>query len=76
MATFRIQVCSDTDYEKLIAEIYVEDSFIALVHQERNDGVLEVVFPGPDQSQSAVLRHIELPTLMEALREAKRELRR
>lgn len=51
MSTFRIQVCSDVDYEKLIAEVYVDEKFVALVNQERGDGVLEVVFPGPSQNE-------------------------
>jgi len=76
MSAFRIQVCSDVDYEKLIAEVYVDEKFVVLVNQERYDGVLEVVFPGPDQNESAVTRHVELPMLLEALEEAKSELAR
>lgn len=76
MSTFRIQVCSDVDYDKLIVEVYVDEKFVALVNQERDDGVLEVVFPGPDQNEPAVTRHVALPTLLEALEEAKKELAR
>ena len=34
MSDYRIQICSDVDYNYLIAEIYIEDKFVALLSRE------------------------------------------
>lgn len=74
MSKYRIQVASDTDYEELIAEIYVDERFVALVNQEHGKTDLRVDFPGPEQNQAALLRSVPLGTLLDALAAAKAQL--
>lgn len=45
MNNLKMQICSDVDYENLIAEIYLEDKFIALISQENGIGNFMVEFP-------------------------------
>lgn len=41
MNQLRIDICSDTDYEKLVAEIYCDNKFVALISQESEQLMLE-----------------------------------
>ena len=41
---FQIQIASDVDYNDLIAEIYTESRFIALIHQENGKNDLRISF--------------------------------
>jgi len=63
----KIVIASDVDYEYLIAEIYCDDEFIALIHQENGLDNLQVEFPG-----TAISCNLEW--LQTALYEAKRKL--
>ena len=74
MKAYRIQVCSDVDYENLIAEVYVEGKFVALVSREDLSQGFCVEFPGPEQHEPAISRRVDLLTLLEALDEAKAQL--
>lgn len=74
MDTYRIQVCSDIDYENLIAEVYKGDKFVALVSHEDSTGDYIVEFPGPEQHEAAIARKADLSTLLAALREAQAKL--
>ena len=74
MPTLRVQVCSDIDYENLIAEIYVDDQYVALVSREESNGPLLVEFPGPNQNEAVIARKVEFQSLMAALYEAHAKL--
>jgi hypothetical protein len=74
MSSYRIQICSDVDYEHLIAEVYVDERFVALVSHEDPGGEYFVEFPGPNQDQDAIVRSVEFSTLLAALAEARRKL--
>jgi hypothetical protein len=67
---YHIKVSSLPDYEQLVAEIYVNDQFVALVSQEM----------GPDQTQLELTAvegppiRMDIVTFENALAEAKRRL--
>lgn len=71
----KIQVCSDTDFEQLIAEIYVNGKFVALVSQENGADLMQVEFPGQDLNEAAITRKVDFDILCDALMKARAELR-
>ena len=70
--TIRVAIASDQEHEKVVAEIYREDRFVALVSQD--DGELVVEIPGPDLDEGCICRSIPLEELQQALELAKRRL--
>lgn len=70
----RVQVCSDVDYDNLIAEIYCDEKFVALISQEEGVSNLKVELPGPNQNEAAVIRKVDLDWFQKALQEAKKKL--
>lgn len=74
MTNYRIQIASDADYNEVIAEIYVDGKFVALLNQEHGKTDLRVDFPGPERHQDSLLRSIPLGTLLDALAAAKAKL--
>lgn len=63
----KIIIASDIDYENLIAEIYCNDEFIALLQQEDGKDAIKVEF-SPD------FKVINLELLQNILFEAKKKL--
>ncbi len=63
----KIIIASDIDYENLIAEIYCNDKFIALLQQEDSKDVIKVEF-------SPNIKIINLELLQNVLIEAKNKL--
>ena len=63
-----IQIASDIDFDKLVAEIYYQGRFAGLISQDRSE--LEFVFPEAHQPASSM----PLDRFIAALAEAKREL--
>ena len=74
MSGYRIQICSDVDYDQLIAEVYIDERFVALVSHEDPVGEYFVEFPGQDQNEAAIVRKVEFSTLLAALAEARSKL--
>jgi hypothetical protein len=70
----KIVICSDVDYDNLIAEIYYDDKFVALISQEEGPSKLKVEFSGPTQNEEAILRKVDLDWFQHALEEAKEKL--
>jgi hypothetical protein len=70
----KILICSDTDYEQLIAEIYIDDKFVALVSQDNGVNDLQIVFPGCDQNEKAIARKVDFVLFNVALERARIEL--
>ncbi|PKH88321.1 hypothetical protein [Colwellia sp. Bg11-28] len=64
-----IQICSDVDYECLIAEITIDGTFFGLVTNEPSKGIC---FEAPEGQVSD--EPIDLETYIRALKEAKSEL--
>lgn len=71
----RILLSSDSDYEKLIAEIYYEDKFIALLNQDEGLDSMKIEFPDLNVKENLVLRKVDLEIFEEALKEAKRKIK-
>jgi hypothetical protein len=63
----KIIIASDIDYEKLIAEIYCNDEFIALLQQEDGIDDIKVEF-------SSNINALDLDWLQNALHEARKKL--
>ncbi|MDX6039418.1 hypothetical protein [Scandinavium lactucae] len=63
----KIVVASDVDYENLIAEIYCDGEFIALLQQEDGEGNIKVEF-------SSNARAIDFDWFQYALSEARKTL--
>lgn len=70
----KIQICSDIDYNNLIAEIYFDEKFVALISQEDGVSNLKLEFPGLNQNEEAVIRKVDLDWFQEALLVAKKSL--
>ncbi|MFP1928794.1 hypothetical protein ACLEE4_08660 [Lonsdalea quercina] len=63
----KIIIASDIDYEKLIAEIYCNDEFIALLQQENGINDIKVEF-------SSNINALDFDWLQNALNEARKKL--
>lgn len=67
MDKLKVLVCSDLDYENLIAEIYAGDKFIGLISQEDGLGNFMMEFHSD-------LEPIPVKWLIDAIQTAQREL--
>lgn len=70
----KITVCSDIDFEHLIAEIYVDDRFVALISQEEGKDRPKIEFPGPEMNEDAICRKIGLAQFLVAVEQARNRL--
>ena len=70
MSRIKIQIASDSDYEKLIAEVYFDGDFAGLVSQE--DSGIRSEIPPPDKSIGMVCS-VDADVLIAALQLAKQE---
>jgi len=69
-----ILLCSDCDYEKLVAEIYYDGKFIALLNQDEGIDKIRIEFPGAVVLEEMVLRKMDLAVFEEGLALAKKIL--
>ena len=72
---FKIMIASDDEHERVFAEIYLDDKFVALVSQERGPGEEEVELPGGGLVESLVRRKVPLRGLEKALLRAAQRLK-
>jgi len=70
----KVLICSDVEYDKLIAEIYHHDRYVALISKEDGPNQLAVEFPGPGMNEDVVTRKVDLVWLEAALAAARRKL--
>lgn len=69
----RIDLASDQDHERVVAEIYFHNQFVALVS---NDNGVEVIeFPGPGLDESCIARSIPRDAFLHALSIASNRLK-
>ena len=69
---FKITICSDQDYEDLIAEVYYKGEFVALISQERGFANLEIrIHP----STKGSCWNFQLEDFEKAIAHAKKRLR-
>lgn len=64
---FNTLICSDTDYEKLVAEIYFDGKFVALISQENGAENLKLEFSEKVKNESAVTRIVDLSGFIQVL---------
>ena len=69
-----VLLSSDSSYEKLIAEIYYDGKFIALLNQDAGIDNIKIEFPSSNVQENMVLREIDLVIFEEALNLAKQKL--
>lgn len=68
---FRIDIGSDLEYEDLVADIYFEDRFVAMLTQEQGFENLEIEIYPPETQKFWVFKFSEFD---EAIQYAKRRL--
>ena len=67
-------LASPPGYDRLVAEIYHDGLFVALVSQERGDGLFDIETPGSDLVESRVIRKVDAVGFGEAVEEARQRL--
>ena len=64
-------LASPSDHERLVAETYYKDLYVATVSEERGAGLFEVETPGTDLVESLVIRKLDLDKFLYAVRRAR-----
>lgn len=71
---YRVMIASDAEHEKVFAEIYFDDKFVALVSQEGGLDQKILEFPGTGLDESVILREVGLDDFQQLLDLAVRKL--
>lgn len=71
MEKYKIVICSPPNYNNLVAEIFFEDKFVALVSQEISKSNFELEFPGSNLDESQILRKIDVDGFFQAIIQAR-----
>jgi hypothetical protein len=71
---FHIIVASPSDYEELVAEIYVGGKYVALISQEEGGERLKIELPGTDLDEGVIQRVVNLDVFLQAIAAAKARL--
>jgi len=69
-----VLLSSDSDYEKLTAEIFYKGKFVALLSQDNSLSNLQLEFADAKVVEDLVIRRIDLDIFEKALELAKRKL--
>jgi hypothetical protein len=67
---FELLVVSAPEYTQLVAEIYYDGRFVALVNQERGAGLFDVETPGNNLVESKLARKVDIRGFVAALNDA------
>lgn len=76
--TYSLEICSDANYQRLIAEILFEDGSQLIISQERSLDQFDASLYSPRKSTDDVVEKpllIDLDELMTAIAEAKERLK-
>jgi hypothetical protein len=68
-----VTIASDTDYKDLVAEIYCDGKFVALINQDNGVDDLRLEFPAHSKP-SAVCSSVGLDWFVDAIQKAKDHL--
>lgn len=68
---FETTIASLPDHDQLVAEIYCDGLFFALVSQERGNGLFDIETPGRNLTEGEVTRKVDLNLFLIAAREAR-----
>lgn len=72
MNNFTVEICSDLDYEEMVADISYENQTIAIITQERGIEDMEIVLLYPNAEITS--RNFPLNGFIEAITFAKKRL--
>jgi len=72
---FETMIVSPLDYDELVAEIYFDGRFVALVSQERGKELFDIETPGLDLIEKEVTRKVEAEGFRKAIEEACQRLK-
>lgn len=72
---FETMIASPPDYDELVAEIYHDGLFVALVSQERGKWLFDIETPGPNVLEKEVTRRVDAEGFMKAVEEAFQRLK-
>lgn len=64
---FEIMIASPPNYDELVAEIYYDGLFVALVSQERGKGLFDIETPGVNLIEKEVMRKVDADGFMRAV---------
>jgi len=70
---FRIRVCSDLDYEEMVADICYEDCTVAMITQEKGIDHMEVTVYSPKNNEKEIWVFY-LDEFLNVLQKAKKRL--
>jgi hypothetical protein len=73
-SSIRIVVASPSDYNRVVAEIYLGGKFVALISQEEGVSRLELELPGSNLDERLVERVVSLDLFLSAIAAAKARL--
>ena len=68
-----VTIASDTDHERLVAEINCDGRFVALISQDHGPDDLRLEFPA-NSDPSVVCRSVGLDWFVDAVQKARKEL--
>lgn len=74
-AGLKIIIADLPDYRELVAEIYLDGKFVALISQEIKPGCFCIETPPNDCVESEVLRRVDLIQFQEAIAEGCKRLK-
>jgi hypothetical protein len=72
--SFRVLITSPSEYEELVAEIFLGDKFVALISQESGVNRLKLELPGPGLREQTIARSVDLDAFLRAVEEARTRL--
>jgi hypothetical protein len=72
---FETMIAAPPDYDDLVAEIYYDGLFVALVSQERGKGLFDIETPGPGLVEREVTRKVDAEGFKKAVEEACQRLK-
>lgn len=67
-------IASDSNHDKVFAEIYDNKKFLAVVSQDEGMDDLKIEFPGLTVDEMLVTRDVRMDSFIEALSEARKRL--
>lgn len=67
---FEIIIADDSNHKRVFAEIYYEGLFIALISEERGDGLFDIETPSLGLVEERVLRKFPLEGFQKAINDA------
>ena len=71
---FEFLLASPPEYAELVAEIYYDGKFVALISEERGRGNFEIETPGIGLDENQVVRRVDLNGFMATVQKAKNRL--